>query len=85
MYVAQNDCKNNVDRVSRWKFVENAIPYFKMAIDALQNLDRGNRSVERCVSYLSQLDIVPMTSCELPVNFPIIVARRQANKDKSPE
>jgi hypothetical protein len=36
-----------------------------MAIDALQNLDRGNRSVERCVSYLSQLKIVPLVSCEL--------------------
>jgi hypothetical protein len=65
MHVAHNDCKNDTDRLSRWKFVESAIPYFNMAIDALQNLDRGNRSVERCVSYLSQLTIVPLVSCEL--------------------
>ncbi|KAI6853580.1 hypothetical protein KC365_g15891 [Hortaea werneckii] len=61
-HVAHNDCKNDNDRLSRWKFVEIALPYFDMAIDALQNLDRGNRSVERCVSYLSQLTIGPITS-----------------------
>jgi hypothetical protein len=65
MHVAHDDCKNDTDRLSRWKFVESALPYFNMAIDALQNLDRGNRSVERCVSYLSQLTIVPLVSCEL--------------------
>jgi hypothetical protein len=65
MHVAHNDCQNDTDRLSRWKFVESALPYFNMAIDALQNLDRGNRSVERCVSYLSQLEIVPLVSCEL--------------------
>lgn len=69
MHVAHNDCKNDTDRLSRWKFVESALPYFNMAIDALQNLDRGNRSVERCVSYLSQLTIVPITPCERPVTF----------------
>jgi hypothetical protein len=65
MHVAHNDCKNDTDRLSRWNFLESALPYFNMAIDALQNLDRGNRSVERCVSYLSQLRIVPLVSCEL--------------------
>jgi hypothetical protein len=65
MHVAHHDCKNDPDRLSWWKFVESALPYFTMAIDALQNLDRGNRSVERCVSYLSQLKIVPLVSCEL--------------------
>uniref|UniRef100_A0A0B7KK36 Uncharacterized protein n=1 Tax=Bionectria ochroleuca TaxID=29856 RepID=A0A0B7KK36_BIOOC len=32
-----------------------------MAIEALQNLDRGNRVVERCVSYLSQLSLAPLS------------------------
>lgn len=68
-HVAHNDCKNDNDRLSRWKFVEFALPYFDMAIDALQNLDRGNRSVERCVSYLSQLTIGPIASCEPLVVF----------------
>ncbi|KIH93562.1 hypothetical protein SPBR_04074 [Sporothrix brasiliensis 5110] len=44
----------------RWEFVEAALPYFGMAIEALENLDRGNRVVERCVSYLSQLVLVPV-------------------------
>ncbi|CAK7216114.1 hypothetical protein SBRCBS47491_002722 [Sporothrix bragantina] len=44
----------------RWEFVEAALPYFGMAIEALENLDRGNRVVERCVSYLSQLVLVPI-------------------------
>ncbi|CAK7219252.1 hypothetical protein SCUCBS95973_003756 [Sporothrix curviconia] len=44
----------------RWEFVEDALPYFGMAIEALENLDRGNRVVERCVSYLSQLVLVPI-------------------------
>ena len=70
MHVAQNDCKTDPDRLSRWKFVENALPYFNMAIEALQNLDRGNRSVERCVSYLSQLTIVPITSCKPEPTLP---------------
>lgn len=33
-----------------------------MAIEALKNLDRGNRVVERCVSYLSQLSLAPLGS-----------------------
>lgn len=42
--------------------MEASLPYFNMAIEALQNLDRGNRVVERCVSYLSQLTILPIIS-----------------------
>lgn len=85
MHVAHNDCKNDIDRLSRWKFVESALPYFNMAIDALQNLDRGNRSVERCVSYLSQLTIVPITSCEPPVTFQTTIESREANTNGSTE
>jgi hypothetical protein len=77
MHVAHNDCKNDTDRLSRWKFVESALPYFNMAIDALQNLDRGNRSVERCVSYLSQLTIVPLVSCELTQFCPKLLSKQE--------
>uniref|UniRef100_A0A0B7KLQ8 Zn(2)-C6 fungal-type domain-containing protein n=1 Tax=Bionectria ochroleuca TaxID=29856 RepID=A0A0B7KLQ8_BIOOC len=61
-HVAHDDCKSDTERFSRWKFVEKALPYFNMAIEALQNLDRGNRVVERCVSYLSQLSLAPLGS-----------------------
>lgn len=60
-HVAHDDCKSDTERFSRWKFVEKALPYFNMAIEALQNLDRGNRVVERCVSYLSQLSLAPLS------------------------
>ncbi|KAJ3453600.1 hypothetical protein MRS44_017847 [Fusarium solani] len=62
MQVAHDDCRRDPDRVSRWKFVEDALPYFNIAIEALQNLDRGNRVVERCVNYLSQLSLGPITA-----------------------
>ncbi|KAG9251910.1 transcriptional regulatory protein GAL4 [Emericellopsis atlantica] len=65
MQVAHDDCKKDPARVSRWKFVEDALPYFNMAVEALQNLDRGNRVVERCVSYLSQLSLGPIASSSL--------------------
>ena len=60
--MAYDDCKNDPERILRWNFVEAPLPYFNMAIEALQNLDRGNRVVERCVSYLSQLTILPIIS-----------------------
>lgn len=63
MHIARTEVKNDPKRISRWEFVDNALPYFSMAIEALQNLDRGNRVVERCVSYLSQLTVVSITSC----------------------
>ncbi|CAG9981191.1 unnamed protein product [Clonostachys byssicola] len=67
-HVAHDDCKTDTERFSRWKFVEKSLPYFNMAIEALQNLDRGNRVVERCVSYLSQLSLAPLgsASSDLP-------------------
>ncbi|KIX98660.1 uncharacterized protein Z520_05961 [Fonsecaea multimorphosa CBS 102226] len=40
---------------SQWKFLESSAIYLNMAIEALQNLDRGNRVVQRIVDYLSQL------------------------------
>ena len=85
MHVAQNDCKINTGRLPRWKFVENALPYFNMAIDALQNLDRGNRLLERCVCYLSQLTIVPIASCKQSFTFKITIQSKKANKNGSIE
>jgi hypothetical protein len=40
-----------------WKFLDNATVYLNMAIEALQNLDRGNRVVQRITDYLSHLAV----------------------------
>ena len=64
MHVARNEIQNDPSRISRWEFVENALPYFSKAIEALEDLDRGNRVVERCCSYLSQLVLLPISASE---------------------
>ncbi|OAP61679.1 hypothetical protein AYL99_03882 [Fonsecaea erecta] len=46
---------------SRWKFVESSAIYLNMAIEALENLDRGNRVVQRIIAYLSQLAFAVIT------------------------
>lgn len=66
MHVARYDVQSDPKRLSRWEFVETAMPYFNMAIEALRHLDQGNRVVERCVDYLSQLALLPIDSCEWP-------------------
>ncbi|KAH8689695.1 fungal-specific transcription factor domain-containing protein [Talaromyces proteolyticus] len=38
-----------------WEPVERARPYLGLAVDALRRLDSGNRVIERCVEYLSQI------------------------------
>ena len=40
---------------SLWEPVERSRPYLDLAADALRQLDSGNRVIERCVEYLSQL------------------------------
>ncbi|CAM1508662.1 Fc.00g055100.m01.CDS01 [Cosmosporella sp. VM-42] len=65
MHVARNEIKTDPKRLSRWEFVEQSLPYFNMAIQALENLDRGNRVVERCVSYLSQLTLLSISPSSL--------------------
>ncbi|KAK3936611.1 hypothetical protein QBC46DRAFT_269289 [Diplogelasinospora grovesii] len=65
MHVARCEIQNDANQLSRWQFVQDALPDFNMAIEALRNLDRGNRVVERCVSYLSQLTLVPISSSML--------------------
>lgn len=62
MHIARNNVRSDVKRAAQWYFMEQALPYFKMAIEALENLDRGNRVIERCVSYLSQLSITSLGS-----------------------
>ncbi|KIW29792.1 uncharacterized protein PV07_05580 [Cladophialophora immunda] len=46
---------------SQWKFLESSAIYLNMAIEALQNLDRGNRVVQRIVDYLSQLALAVLS------------------------
>lgn len=46
---------NTATSSSRWDFLDSSSTYLSMAIEALNNLDRGNRVVERCVDYLSHL------------------------------
>ncbi|KAK7887731.1 hypothetical protein LTR67_009634 [Exophiala xenobiotica] len=50
-----------------WKFLDNATVYLNMAIEALQNLDRGNRVVQRITDYLSHLAVA--LSGLLPINI----------------
>lgn len=45
----------------QWKFLESSAIYLNMAIEALQNLDRGNRVVQRIVDYLSQLALAVLS------------------------
>src|ERR1700742_2581931 len=52
--------------LSRWKFLESSAIYLNMALEALQNLDRGNRVVQRIVDYLSQLALAVLSLCESP-------------------
>ena len=58
---------------AQWQFLENATIYLNMAIEALQNLDRGNRVVQRISDYLSQLAVAVLSlresfqrSCPMP-------------------
>ena len=65
MHVARGEVRDDQKHMSRWDFVERALPYFDMAIEALENLDRGNRVIKRCASYLSQLTLLPLTDGEI--------------------
>lgn len=38
--------------------VNHSRPYIENAIEALRRLDSGNRVIERCVEYLSQLSLI---------------------------
>ncbi|KAL6241621.1 hypothetical protein RBB50_011402 [Rhinocladiella similis] len=44
-----------VQTLPSWKYLDNAMTYVNMAVEALQNLDQGNRVVQGIVDYLSHL------------------------------
>ncbi|KAL1866395.1 hypothetical protein Plec18167_009063 [Paecilomyces lecythidis] len=50
--------KESIHDPSQWNVVERARPYLDIAVEALKRLDSGNRVIERCVEYLSQLSVV---------------------------
>lgn len=53
--------------------ISSARPYLDLAAEALQRLDSGNRVIERCVEYLSQLSkILQTTSKDQPPCFSVI-------------
>lgn len=61
----------------RWKFLRHTTIYLNKAVGALQNLDQGNRVVQRIVDYLSQLTLAVLslrecssTSLSRPVHHP---------------
>lgn len=45
-----------------WSTVTSSRPYLDLAADALRRLDSGNRVIERCVEYLSQLSMILKSS-----------------------
>ena len=59
----ETDSEGDIPR-SQWKFLDSSAFYLNMAIEALQNLDRGNRVVQRIVDYLSQLALAVLSLCE---------------------
>ncbi|KAJ9377612.1 transcriptional regulator family: Fungal Specific TF [Paecilomyces variotii] len=60
--------KESIHDPSQWSVVDRARPYLDIAVDALKRLDSGNRVIERCVEYLSQISVVLMA---LTSNGPI--------------
>lgn len=50
--------KESLHDSSQWSVVERSRPYLDIAAEALKRLDSGNRVIERCVEYLSQLSVV---------------------------
>lgn len=52
LLVASKECRRHPDL---WGMIPSARPYLDLAAEALQRLDSGNRVIERCVEYLSQL------------------------------
>lgn len=52
--------KESIHDPSQWSVVDRARPYLDIAVDALKRLDSGNRVIERCVEYLSQISVVLM-------------------------
>ncbi|KKA20471.1 hypothetical protein T310_5522 [Rasamsonia emersonii CBS 393.64] len=49
--------KESAHNPAAWETVERSRPYLDLAAEALRCLDSGNRVIERCVEYLSQLSL----------------------------
>ncbi|KAJ5127534.1 transcriptional regulatory protein GAL4 [Penicillium atrosanguineum] len=50
--------KERLHYPEQWSSVELCRPYLDLAAEALRRLDSGNRVIERCVEYLSQLSMI---------------------------
>lgn len=50
--------KESLHNPSQWSVVERSRPYLDLAAEALRHLDSGNRVIERCIEYLTQLSFV---------------------------
>lgn len=61
LLVSSKERQHNPDQ---WRIIEQSRPYLDLAAEALRRLDYGNRVVERCVEYLSQLSMVLKATCE---------------------
>ncbi|KAJ5701552.1 transcriptional regulatory protein GAL4 [Penicillium malachiteum] len=55
LLVSSKESQHNPDQ---WRFVESSRPYLDLAADALRHLDSGNRVIERCSEYLTQLSMI---------------------------
>lgn len=61
LLVSSKESQHNLDQ---WRMIENARPYLDLAADALRHLDSGNRVIERCVEYLTQLSMILKATSE---------------------
>lgn len=51
--------------------IDQSVPYLDMAAEALRRLDAGNRVIERCAEYLSQLSLIlnASSTCKFPILY----------------
>lgn len=61
LLVASNERMHNPEQ---WSSVELYRPYLDLAAEALRRLDSGNRVIERCAEYLSQLSMILKATSE---------------------
>ncbi|KAJ5921542.1 transcriptional regulatory protein GAL4 [Penicillium verhagenii] len=55
LFISSKESQHNPEQ---WRIIESSRPYLDLAADALRHLDSGNRVIERCVEYLTQLSMV---------------------------
>lgn len=75
LLVASKEYRHHSDL---WTMATSSRPYLDLAAEALQHLDSGNRVIERCVEYLSQLSMVLRSNSAYSVRksgtFPTVAA-----------